>query len=265
LNMQEMNMQIKERSEEEIENWKFRLRTQASWTKDWRSWIYDKIGIRWKKLILDAGCGSGEITDEIARCTLGKVVALDLDRKMLDVARDTSSKKNKVTFVNCDIQHLPFKNDTFDVALCNLVLMWVASPERAVTELSRVVKKGGIVAATLEPDYGGRIDYPDLPFAEVMIKDLHNKGADPYIGRKLKWIFRRAGLEVKIGIQSSLWDDKTMLKNFDDDWKMNESVFLDAGFSKDEIERIKEREKDAIMKGIRLGFFPCFYAIGRKR
>ncbi|MEM2900284.1 MAG: class I SAM-dependent methyltransferase [Thermoplasmata archaeon] len=257
--------EIKERKEvEEIENWRFRLRTQASWTREWRNWIYEKIGIRWKRLILDAGCGTGEITDEIARITIGKVVALDKDKKMLDVAKEVSTRKNKVMFVNSDIKSLPFENDTFDVALCNLVLMWVSSPESAVKELRRVVKKGGFVAATLEPDYGGRIDYPDLPFAKVMINDVQKKGGDPYIGRKLKAIFRRAGLEAEVGILSSLWDDKRMLDNFEDDWKMNETVFLDSGYSKEEIERIKKMEKEFIMKGERLGFFPCFYAIGRK-
>jgi hypothetical protein len=45
---------------------------------------------------------------------------------------------------------------------------------------------------------------------------------------------------------------------------MNEKVFLDSGYSKEEIERIKKREKESIVEGVRLGFFPCFYAIGKK-
>ncbi len=246
-----------------VDGWKFRLRVQANWTREWRKGIYDTLGIRWKKRILDAGCGTGEVTGELSGLTFGKVVAVDNDAKMLGAAR-ALLQNNKVSFMKCDISHLPFGDGTFDLALCNLVLMWVREPERAVSELARVVKKGGYVAATLEPDYGGRIDFPDMPFADAIVRDIRSKGGDPFVGRKLKGWFRRAGLDVQVGILSSIWDDAAMLANFDDDWKMNVKVFRDSGFSDDEIASFMRKEKSAIAEGVRVSFFPCFCAIGKK-
>lgn len=48
----------------------------------------------------------------------------------------------------CDINCIPEKDASFDVVLCSEVLEHLPSPEKALTELSRLLKKGGILILT---------------------------------------------------------------------------------------------------------------------
>jgi SAM-dependent methyltransferase len=53
-------------------------------------------------------------------------------------------------------EELPFADGTFDVALAQLVVNFMAEPERGVTEMRRVVRPGGVVGASVW-DYGGEM------------------------------------------------------------------------------------------------------------
>jgi SAM-dependent methyltransferase len=58
-----------------------------------------------------------------------------------------------------DRHTLPFQ-PVFDVTFCHFLLLWVSNPEKVVAEMGRVTRPGGSVRLA-EPDYGGRIDYPE--------------------------------------------------------------------------------------------------------
>lgn len=163
-----------------------------------------------------------------------------------------------------DAHQLPFDEEQFDIVGCNFLLLWVQDPTQVVQEMVRVVKKGGVVLDTAEPDYGGRVDYPpDLPLAELMSKALREAGAEPCIGRQLRKLFAKAGLNSEIGVIASLWDQEHIATEFEEEWQFIEKTLADVR-DLETLEYYKKLEKKALQARERLMFMPLFYAIGRK-
>ena len=122
-----------------------------------------RSGIQPGMRVLEIGCGSGAYTLEIARAVgaTGKVVALDIQPGMLE------QLKNKLTrSENTDIRNvepllasacqLPFQNGSFDAAFMITVLQEIPDKWRALAEVRRTLRPGGIVAVTewlFDPDY----------------------------------------------------------------------------------------------------------------
>lgn len=93
------------------------------------------------KDVLEVGCGTGLVLSRIAgfaRCARG----VDLSPRMLDLARD---KQLDVQLASAT--DLPFEDDTFDVSCSFKVLAHIEDIEKALSEMTRVVRPGGYVIA----------------------------------------------------------------------------------------------------------------------
>jgi ubiquinone/menaquinone biosynthesis C-methylase UbiE len=95
--------------------------------------------------VLDVGCGPGALTSELVR-RLGaaSVAAVDPSEPFVTAARER--------FPDLDVRHasaeaLPFEDEAFDAALAQLVVHFMADPIAGVTEMARVTRSGGTVAA----------------------------------------------------------------------------------------------------------------------
>lgn len=95
------------------------------------------------ELILDAGCGTGIFTLDILDAG-SRVVGLDISFPML---RRASEKLEGRPFspVWGDISALPFRDETFDKVVSITAIEFVEDGKRAVAEMFRVVKPGGII------------------------------------------------------------------------------------------------------------------------
>lgn len=106
-------------------------------------WVTPSKGWRW----LDIGCGNGAFTEVLtARCAPSSVCGIDPSEPQLAYARSRSSLR-AADFTRGDAQALPFPNGDFDTAVMALVLFFVPDAAKAVTEMARVVKDGGMMAA----------------------------------------------------------------------------------------------------------------------
>ncbi len=245
-----------------IEEWHRQFVRQAGWTLSTRSHLYRQARLWRTQAVLDVGCGTGVITEEVAQRTKGRVVGLDLDPAML---RYAAGRVEGVEWVVGDAHYLPFPAKTFDVVLCNFVLLWTEHPRVAVEEMARVARAGGMVLATTEPDYGGRIDFPeDIALGPLMEESLCRDGAHPRIGRRLKALFVMAGLETQTGVVPSIWNDQQLTDEFEREWNF---IFktLNNVAEEAELREHKERAWRALQAGERLIFMPIFWALGRKR
>jgi SAM-dependent methyltransferase len=109
--------------------------------------------------VLDAGCGSGAVTRELARRVApgGRVVGLDPNPGLLAAARERAEQEGLGEVLEWrpgDVRALPCADAEFDAVVCATVLVHVPDDDgggRAVRELVRAVRPGGRVGV-LEPD-----------------------------------------------------------------------------------------------------------------
>jgi len=88
------------------------------------------------KTILDAGVGTGRFAKPL-QDTKFEVVGIDLSQKMLDVAKE----KAVANLFRGDLCFIPFKDRSFDAAICNAVLHLIPEWKMALQEICRVTTK----------------------------------------------------------------------------------------------------------------------------
>jgi SAM-dependent methyltransferase len=244
-----------------IEEWHAQFIRQARWTRTVRNQLYRRVNLLRAERVLDVGCGTGVITEEMAARCKGQVIGVDIDPAMIAFAQDHGGRAQ---YRVGDAHQLDFPDGHFDVVACHFLLMWLSDPALAVREMARVTRPGGAVLACAEPDYGGRIDYPEeLPLARWQAQALRREGADPFVGRKLPALFAQAGLSADVGVIPSLWDEEALWAEFEAEWALMERT-LAGMVSADELGHYKQVDWQAIEDGQRLIFVPIFYAVGRK-
>ena len=244
-----------------IEEWHTQFTRQARWTRAVRSQLYRRVNLLRAERVLDVGCGTGVITEEMATRCKGQVIGVDVDPAMVEFAQD---RGDRAEYRVGDAHQLDFPDSHFDVVACHFLLMWLSNPALAVREMAWVTRPGGAVLACAEPDYGGRIDYPqELPLARWQAEALRREGADPFMGRKLPALFTQAGLSANVGVIPSLWDDEALRAEFEAEWALMERTLAEI-VSEDELRHYRQMDWQAIEDGHRLIFVPIFYAVSRK-
>jgi len=263
----EKDIRFHRRSKEDFNDFLKKLELQALETAEERIPLYIEVGLKDAGLILDVGCGSGIVTRDIARLTKGKVIGIDGSHDMIEVAKKVLRNNKNVELRVSNAEKIPFDDNTFDIVTCNLLLMWAADPQKVVDEMARVTKHNGKVLASLEPDYGGKLHWPEDPKVDPIFagKAIKEKGGDPHIGRKLRLLFVRAGLKTKIGIGNNrIWsceEDKAYYRHARDFYV---KALKDAGLKDKEIDKWEYDYLKSLDEGVQLNFFPQFYAIGIK-
>lgn len=105
-------------------------------------WLGAAPGGRW----VDVGCGNGAFTELlIDRCAPVEIAGVDPSPGQLAFARDRRAGQT-AKFHEGDAMALPFADNAFDAAAMALVIFFVPEPSKAVAEMARVVRPGGLVA-----------------------------------------------------------------------------------------------------------------------
>ena len=78
----------------------------------------------------------------------GEVVATDLSAKMVESVRVEAGRRGvtNMSFERVDAEELAYEDNSFDVALCVLGMMYPADPQRAIEQMLRVLRPGGRAA-----------------------------------------------------------------------------------------------------------------------
>jgi SAM-dependent methyltransferase len=152
--------------------------------------------------LLDCGCGPGSISCDFARILPAvHVTGIDREESQIELARSRAAEQQiaNVTFKVGSIYDLPFPDASFDVVFAHAIFEHLASPDKALVEILRVIEPGGI-AAIRSPDWGGFIVGPEVTGLQAAIKsyaDLQTaNGGDIYVGRKLPKLLRDAGFDL---------------------------------------------------------------------
>ena len=109
--------------------------------------------------VLDVGCGTGSLSFALARMPgLSVIHGIDLSAPYIEYARARSGD-SRIGFDVADACELPFQDHSFDHTLSCLVLQFIPDAGRAVREMRRVTRPGGIVAATTWDTRGGLLSF----------------------------------------------------------------------------------------------------------
>lgn len=245
-----------------VQSWHHRFKQQARWTVESRNYLYQRFDLCSCRQILEVGCGTGVIIQDLCDRTPARVHGLDILVDRLNFAKCI----NADAYFSCaDALHLPYINRVFDLTLCHFLLLWLRASSMCLAEMLRVTRPGGIIAALAEPDYGGRIDHPDsmASLGKLQTHSLITQGADPFIGRRLSEIFHNAGLvNVNVGLLGGHWPEPPKNEDIDSEWEVLQADLGEA-VTNDQLESLRRQEAEAWQSGSRILFVPTFYAWGR--
>jgi SAM-dependent methyltransferase len=202
--------------------------------------------------ILDVGCGPGTITAGLAdRVPQGHVTGIDTAAEVLGQAGELAARRDNLDFTTGDVYALDYPDATFCVVHAHQVLQHLGDPVRALTEMRRVTKPGGLIAAR-DADYGGMIWYPAIPVLDDWLALYHKvargNGGEPDAGRRLHAWARQAGLTDVTATSTTwtyatpperqwwggLWADRTVMSSY-------AANAINGGYATaDDLERIAE-------------------------
>jgi trans-aconitate methyltransferase len=127
------------------------------WSRKIAVEFLDWIGVPQKSAWADVGCGTGALTQCILdRCDSRSIAAIDKADGFVATARQTITDP-RVMFGTGDATKLPWENRAFDAVVSALVLNFVPDSKKMLSEMARVTKRGGKVAAYVW-DYAGGME-----------------------------------------------------------------------------------------------------------
>ena len=184
--------------------------------REFLGWLAVPPGGCW----LDVGCGTGALVETIlALAAPSEVVGIDPSPAYLAFARDRVNDA-RVRFDVGDAQALQDASATFDAVVAGLVLNFVPAPDKALSEMARVARPGGTVAAYVWDyaegmqlmrhfwDAAGALD----PGARELDEGLRFALCKP---EPLTNLFRTTGL-AKVEVRAI--EVPTVFRDFDDYW-----------------------------------------------
>jgi SAM-dependent methyltransferase len=242
-------------------DWHTRYTQQARWTQNLRTYLFDRAGLAAANRVLDLGCGTGALLEDITVKAGAAIHGADLS---LPSVMQAAIHAPGVSLLCADGASLPYAGSAFDIVFCHFVLLWVADPLQVLTEMRRVTRPGGVVLALAEPDYGGRVDYPAelSQLGRWQAESLRQQGADPEIGRKLAGLFNQAGLrQVETGVLGGEWLNPPTPAEREMEWDVLQADLAGKIPSQD-FSKMKELEQQAWERGERVLFVPTFFASG---
>jgi len=192
---------------------------------DWIQKYFEQY-LRISKSVLDVGCGTGSISNEICRRFPSMCVnGVDLSLNRLTEAQIYSGIRSPANFAVSLASELPYLDNSVDFVYSRFLLEYLPDRAKAVNEMYRVCHPGGHV---LLQDLDGQLvwHYPiehglqrDI---DIVVAALEKTGFDPFVGRKLFSFAYEVGLQnitVKVApyhlfagaidkVNLALWDQK---------------------------------------------------------
>ena len=179
------------------------------------NWLNLPLNLSW----LDVGCGTGSLSEAIFRGSRPTYLCcVDPSWEFLQQAKDKHSFD--ADFVAGSASELPLSDNTFDVVVSGLALNFFPDLRRAITEMKRVLKEGGTLAAYVW-DYSGKMEFLRLFWDAASEVDVNANRLDEGIrfpicnADNLRELFEQSGLT---NIETAYADIDTVFNDFDDYW-----------------------------------------------
>jgi ubiquinone/menaquinone biosynthesis C-methylase UbiE len=155
-----------------------------------------KKGIR----VLDVGCGSGAITNDIARRIApgGHATGIDISEDLIAVAKKRYMEIKNISFHVGDIYHYP-PTEKFDLITSARVLQWLDHPKEALMKMKTLLSNSGGISI-LDYNHEKIMWTPHIPesmhyFYSAFLQWRKDAGFDNAIADNLRQMFQETGLQ----------------------------------------------------------------------
>lgn len=210
--------------------------------------LADLGDVRTGQRVLDVGCGPGALTAElVARVGADRVAAVDPSPPFVAAA---SARHPGVQVLTAGAEALPFADGAFDVALAQLVVHFMSDAVAGLTEMGRVTRPGGTVAACVwDFESGGSPLSLFWRAAQELDPDAPGEVSLPGTRRgHLAELFRAAGLA---DVEEQILTVEVPHPTFDDWWQpytlgVGPAGAYVAGLDPDHVARLVQRCRELL-------------------
>lgn len=207
------------------------------------------IGFKSEDRVLDAGCGVGNLTLDIARkVPEGSVTGMDISEGRIAQCRDLfqNEKIPNARFYVGSIEEMT-EEEEYTIIFSNSVFQWVTDLDRAMSSFHRALRNGGLAAIQFPRLFGDHpmICYPEKAIRELKLEEYFKDWIFPACvptEEELKKAMERAGFsEILIREDETAFSFPTAQKLFDH--------FKSVGYAR-YVQRLPEEYKEAFLQKI---------------
>ena len=244
---------------------------------DYLQFLVEKVWKITKKVdVVDFGCGYGYLGLVLMPLLPegSTYTGVDISEELINKGREIfKSVSFKYKFILSSANGVPEKDDTFDIAICNSVLMHIPEPDAVLTEMKRITKNNGMIIscesnwnavnALMYIDGIKKSKITDLGFLQILFERVHEKTkTDGNIGMKMPVIMARNNIkniqarisdavriiladvknEEQDSIYTSLQSDGFGTEFNDEQKSAKINWFMETGFSREEATEYLEKE-----------------------
>jgi demethylmenaquinone methyltransferase / 2-methoxy-6-polyprenyl-1,4-benzoquinol methylase len=176
----------------------------------WRRFAVKQAAIHPGDVAADIACGTGDLTELLARTPASKVLGIDFTHEMLDVARQKqfrlqADEQHKITYHQGDAQDLKLDPNSIDALTIAFGIRNVLEPARALAEFARVLKPGGrlVILEFDQPRFAPMRWFNDFYCARIMPRTAtlisgDRSGAYKYLPKSVASFLSREQLSAAI-------------------------------------------------------------------
>ncbi|MCC5634333.1 methyltransferase domain-containing protein [Nostoc sp. CHAB 5844] len=171
--------------------------------------------------LLDCGCGPGTISLGLAQAIApGTVTGIDREASQISIAAENALKGviANANFQQANIYELPFADESFDAVFSHALFEHLQDPAKALQEILRVLKPGGIIGLR-SPDWSGFLIAPTTPELDQAMSHYkwlqQQNGGNLEVGRELRALLRQAGfINIKASASYQCYEPLSLIAEY---------------------------------------------------
>jgi len=207
------------------------------------NWIVSQYKFDKNYKVLELGCGNGDtwIKNSDILNGIGELVLSDFSEGMIKSAKQKLGNANNIDYEVIDIENIPYKNESFDAVIANMMLYHIPDLDKGLSEVKRVLKNNGLFYCATFGEHG-IIEYVEYLITKVEHEYKGNKNFTLQTGKaKLEKYFSE--------IERKDYKDSLAVTNIDD---LLEYIYSLSSMSDIKIGRaeLKEILKNNMVNGV---------------